>query len=296
METKFNFWIPIDDVQIEKSDKGDKDAYENMIISGVASDNSEDADGEVLEPSGFDISDFKKHGLINLEHFPTRKQSPKAWIGEPLDAKIKDNKFHIKAKLWKDSELAREAYDTMITMQNSGSNRKVGWSIEGNATKRDPANDKRILKAKITNCALTFRPKNMNTFADIIKGKQNDDFIEPEFETNIKDGEVFLFQFEKAGEVYRIDKNFEIYKVEECIGGVYTSLFKKEPSKKTKIKKAMSAGLQTGRELNNELTNGASLKKESLDKRLKILVAKLSEKNINKDELKKILKNICNML
>lgn len=272
METKFNFWIPIDNVQVEKSEsKNGKDVYENMIISGIASDNSEDADGEMLEPNGFDISDFKKHGLINLEHFPTRNQSPKAWIGEPIDASIKNNKFYIKAKLWKDSKLAKEAYDTMLTMQNSGSSRKVGWSIEGNAVKRDPTNDKRILKAKITNCALTFRPKNMNTFADIIKGQQNNDFINPEFETTIENNEIFLYQFEKGGDVYRVNTNFEIYK-------------------------AMTAGLETGRDLTNELTSGASLKKESLDKKLKILVAKLSEKTINHSDLKKIMKKICNML
>ena len=68
MEEKFNFFIGVDPADIEKAKKFEKDddrRYENMIFEGVASDSSVDTDGESMEPSGFDISYFKKSGLFN---------------------------------------------------------------------------------------------------------------------------------------------------------------------------------------------------------------------------------------
>lgn len=274
---KFNFFIPID---FEKSESGNpEDQYKNMIIQGEASDSSEDADQEILEPNGFDISEFNRSGLINLEHFPTRRGDPSAWIGEPIKAEIKNNKFVVKAKLWEKSEKARQVWDTMKVMQESGSNRKPGWSIEGVATKRDPHNPKRILKAKIKHCALTFSPKNYNSWADIVKGNIVDDFVD-----NFENKDEFLFEYEKGGEVFRILNDFS-------------------------IQKAMSAGMQTGTELTGQNTNGAALKRESLDKDLKVLapeilkslkdiVKKYESKEIDEEtfgNIKKYLKKFFNI-
>ena len=53
MEDKFNFWIPIDIEKAkgskEKSTGTDDDSrYDNMVFEGVASDSSEDDEGESI--------------------------------------------------------------------------------------------------------------------------------------------------------------------------------------------------------------------------------------------------------
>ena len=45
-------------------------------------------------------------------------------------------------------------------MQESGSTRKPGMSVEGKALERDKKNPKRVTKALITNIALTMTPVN----------------------------------------------------------------------------------------------------------------------------------------
>ena len=156
MSNEFNFFvdvdIPDDIYKAAKDAKGDE-KYDNMIIYGLASDSGKDSEGEIMEPNGFQIDDFLKSGLINLEHFTTRKGDPAYWIGEPLEGHIKDNKFFVKAKLWKASQLARNFWDTCLIMKASGSTRKPGFSIEGKALERHPLNKMRVTKAKINHLA-----------------------------------------------------------------------------------------------------------------------------------------------
>jgi hypothetical protein len=211
---KFNFFtevdIPEDIFKASQQDESKK--YDNMIVYGKASTNHEDKQGEILEPAGFDISSFKSEGLINLEHFTTRKGDPTYWIGEPIDARIDGNDFFIKAKLWKDHPKARALWDTIHIMKSSGSTRKLGWSIEGNAIERDKRNKKRILKAKINHVCLTFSPVNANTYADISKGVQGDDYVDYKFETDktTHGGKEVLIEVEENGKKITIDKDFKI--------------------------------------------------------------------------------------
>lgn len=210
MSNDFNFFVPLSIDDISKSTKGTSDRYKNMMLSGVASDNSEDIDGEILEPSGYVVDHFLKVGYANYEHLA--KRSPKFIIGNPVDAKVKGNKFYIKVKLWENSEVARDIYDKILEMKEAGIDRMPGWSIEGKALSRDPLNPKRITKALLTNVALTFSPVNGNTFAEIVKGVQKEDFVEPEYEK--KDVIDYLFEFENKGKKYRVGKDFKIYEVE----------------------------------------------------------------------------------
>ena len=250
--SKFNAFIPlhVDEELLEKARKATgEDRYDNMILEGLASDATEDTDGEELHPDGFDIRKFLKSGLINYEHLA--KKSPKNIIGEPIAAKVTNNKFWIKAKLYKAVALARELWDSILDMKESGSTRLPGWSIEGSAKLRDPYNPKRVTKALITHCALTFAPKNANTWADIAKGEQAEDFVNYEFDQQTANGgKTYLLEVEGVdGSLIRVNKDFSVQI----------------------IRKAMSAGTQTGRELNGVITSGASLKAESLDKKLKKL-------------------------
>lgn len=178
----FNFWLPIDFMKSEEAtqyERGDGRRYENMVFEGIASDSSEDYQGDSMEPNGFVIDYFLKHGLFNLDHLTVRAKELKSrfWIGEPLDGRIINNKFWVKGKLWPESPEARAFWDKCIEMKESGSTRRPGMSIEGKALERDPKNEKHITKAIINNIALTFTPVNFNSYLDFVKGVQEQDFI-----------------------------------------------------------------------------------------------------------------------
>lgn len=176
---RFNFFLETSAIEKSQYPKGDDRRYENMILEGLASDDSEDQDGESMNPNGFEIDHFLKYGLVNLDHLTTRapKDKSRFWVGEPLEGYIKDNKFYVKVKLWKKSPEARAFYDKAIEMEESRSSRKPGFSIEGSSIEKDKLNPKKIKKARITNLAVTFNPVNANSYADIVKGKQREDFI-----------------------------------------------------------------------------------------------------------------------
>lgn len=242
----FNFFVP---VEFEKAGTG-SDRYKNMIIGGVASTNDVDYDEEILEPGGFDLSVLKVKGTINWEH--QAKNSPSNIIGEPINAEVKDNKLFLKAKLYEKMSKARDAYDTMQAMKESGATRQFGFSIEGKPLQKDPSNPKRITKALITNIALCMMPKNSNTWASIMKGVQSEDFIEPQYD--IPQDVDYLFKGVYGDTEYTLHKDFT-------------------------ITKAMSAGSETGQSLVGQDTSGAALKTESLDDDLKILTIPIATVN-----------------
>jgi len=129
-------------------------------------------------------------------------------------------------------------------MKDSGSNRKLGWSIEGVPLQKDPSNPNRITKALITHVALTWSPKNHNTFADIVKGIQQKDYIELDYD--IPADVDYLYKGVFGGVEYTLNKDFT-------------------------ITKAMEATHETGQQLVGKDTHGAALKAESLDDDLKVL-------------------------
>lgn len=271
-DNKFNFGvdIDIDEESFEKATKGKKkDRYDNMVIWGRASDDTKDQEGQNLYPSGYDFADFLTKGLVNLEHFTSRKGSSKYWIGEPTEAHVKGEEFFVKAKLWKAKEEAREFYDTVLAMKESGSTRKPGWSIEGKALEKDPFNPSKILKAKILNIAVTMSPVNQNSWLDISKGQQSKDFIEPVYDEKSYEGSPYLMQYElEDGSVLTVNKDFSI------------------KITKVPIKKTMDTGSM------------APLIPESLDKKLtnlesaKAIMKSINSNTINKSIGEKILRKI----
>ena len=212
-QNKFNFFVGFDDeteemLKASSQDKSKK--YDNMVIAGRATTSLKDRQGEELQPSGFIIDDFLKSGLINLEHFYVRKSDPASIIGEPIDAYIKDNEFYVKGKLYKGHKKAEDLWDTLLLMKANGSTRKIGWSIEGKRLAVDPKNKKRITKAKINHIALTFSPVGYNTYADIAKGQQAADYIEPAYDDKETFGQDYLLQFENDGKVITVNKDWSI--------------------------------------------------------------------------------------
>lgn len=208
-EENFRFWVPL---EITKG----KDAVtgkEKMGFKGIASTIEQDTDGETLMPDGFDLSYFLNNGFVNWNH--KAKDNPAALIGEPTKAEIRPEGLYIETELYNDSPLAVEVYKLGKLLSKKNGNRKLGFSIEGKATERDPANKKIVRKARITGVAITPTPKNPATFADIIKGDfHNNDKIEYELE---KGETYFIDMVNEDGDRITVDKdmNISIIKADE---------------------------------------------------------------------------------
>jgi len=256
-DNKFNFFV---EATIEKAGKKDKDGYpEELIISGVASTSDEDTDGETLEPNGYLLDRFVKSGFLNFEH--RAKDDPKFIVGEPIDSYIKDNKMFIKGRLYKSKPLARSIYDSIRTLGDEGSDRKVGFSIEGKALKRDPFNPKRITKALITNCAITFNAKNQNTWATISKGQQTEDFVD--YEPN--GGQVYLLDVTRGdGTRITVDLDFNV-KIDKAMSTASGAALIKE-SLNGKIKKLQPEILKSIMIISESLNSG------QIDRRFKSII------------------------
>lgn len=247
---EFNFFVGIDvdeDIYKAASTAKGEDRYKNMIIQGLASDASKDSDGETMEPDGFIIDDFLKGGLLNLEHYTVRKGDPQYWIGEPIDGYVKNNEFFVKGKLWEHHPLARNLWDTILIMKASGSTRKPGFSIEGKALERHPLNKKRVTKAKINNMACTLSPVNKNSWFDIVKGNQSEDFISVE---PILKSEEFIYKFEDKGKWFGLTKDFAI----KALDTTNSQALRREsldPETKNLLVKALRSGVGTPEKIYN---------------------------------------------
>jgi hypothetical protein len=206
----FKFFIPLD---IEKSK--DKKGNKIMKIKGTASTIDEDSDKETLDPAGFDLSFFKKNGFINWHH--TWKDKPSAVIGEPTLAEIRNNEFYLEGILYPDSKLAEEVYDLAENLEkNSQSGRRLGFSIEGQATERGSNDEnnplfKYVKKAKITGVAITPTPKNSATLVDIMKGNFVEFEAENEPQLKANGGSTYIIDITKPnGERITVDNDYKI--------------------------------------------------------------------------------------
>lgn len=181
-DDKFNFWCPIEPI---KKATDEETGEPVMRIGGIASTVDQDADGETLDPSGFDIQPLKESGMVNWHH--QAKNSPSAIIGEPSKVELRPEGLWIESDLYASSPMANEVYELAKTLEHDSKTRRLGYSIEGKVVKRG-SNDKnsplynKIVKAVITGVAVTHMPKNPHTFVNIIKGQIDADGIDVDAE------------------------------------------------------------------------------------------------------------------
>lgn len=164
----FNFFVPL---TLSKGGANGGNTQE-MFLEGIASTNDRDADGEYLDPNGFDLDYFMKAGIVNWHHQAAK--DPDAIIGEPVSAKVTDKGLHIKVRLYPDDPLARKVFNKAAQMEAHSDTRRMGFSIEGQATERKSSDENHpdyaiVTKAMLTGVAVTHMPKNANTFATICK-------------------------------------------------------------------------------------------------------------------------------
>jgi len=103
--------------------------------------------------------------------------------------------------------LARDLYDTVEVMKSSNSKRKLAWSVEGVPLMKDPHNPNRITKAMISHVALTFAPKNGNTYADIVKGEWRS---KDQYDYEIPADVDYLYKGVFGDNEYTLNKDFTI--------------------------------------------------------------------------------------
>ena len=138
----------------------------SMYVEGLASTDKLDLDQQILKPSGFILDYFNKSGFINWNH--QSAVSPDAIIGEPVETKVNDENFFLKAKLYGWSNLAKNIYTIALNLEkDQDSDRTLGWSVEGLSLEVEKDF---VTKMLVTNVALCFTPKNNDSYAKIVKG------------------------------------------------------------------------------------------------------------------------------
>ena len=158
-KNRFRFFAPVDLLEKARDKKGN----EVYRVGGIISDSSKDADGENLDPNGFDFSEFN---FINWNH----GKSPSDIIGEPEQWKVIPGKgVYMEGYIYPDSDKGQEAVQLMKTLQESKKGNHLGWSVEGQVLERDLMNEKKVTRARITAVALCPFPKNGHTFAELLR-------------------------------------------------------------------------------------------------------------------------------
>lgn len=165
-EDTFSCFVPAQMVVVKGGENG-ADKSGKRWIQGIASTDSRDLQGEIVNQGGIDFSYFLKHGYFNDDHKP----GPDAKVGQPTEAKITKNGLWVKGFLFKNNDpnkktKADEYWDLMQQIASSQSDRKVGFSIQGKVIRR---NGNTIEKCWIQDIAITTQPVNTATWAEIAK-------------------------------------------------------------------------------------------------------------------------------
>lgn len=154
-------------------------------VGGVITTEDRDIDGEIISKSS-DFSYFEGgFGKIKYEHGigNTDIKEPYSFIGSPIKLIRKGRETHFIGELYPfdpntdeqktpQRKLAKAAYGLLLEMEEHNKRhpeapQRVGWSIEGDYIEKD--NKTGLVKARVANVVLTTKPRNMKTYAQIIK-------------------------------------------------------------------------------------------------------------------------------
>jgi hypothetical protein len=165
---RFRFQIPL---QLKKS-REDGRTY----IEGLASQESPDLVGETVIQRGMDLSYFLKRGFFNDNH----SKETGAKIGVPLAAEHTPQGLKVKGYLL-DTPRAQQIIELAEAIAKSGTDRRLGFSVEGKVQERD---GKIIRKSWIKDIAITCEPMHPGTYMTVIKSIseriERDGFVEDE--------------------------------------------------------------------------------------------------------------------
>lgn len=153
-------------INLVKSAEEDGERY----VYGIASTESIDGDGDIVEASGLKKSSewYIKNGIIDWDHKSIEQGDPSAIIGKPMELKWDgQNRAHFKGILFKG---VKKAEDVWNLMQAKGA--ELGFSVGGKILDKktffDPKLNKnvsRITKVFMNHMAITPFPSNKDSFA-----------------------------------------------------------------------------------------------------------------------------------
>jgi len=160
----------------------DLDTFEKggeRFIGGFISSSRKDKHGERVLQKGLDFSYFKNNGFFNDNHDKTTG----GIVGEPTAVDFRPNPslggqkaWYAEGRLYK-TKRADEIWDLAKALEKAGSNRRLGFSLQGKIKKRadDPT---KIEKAFVRHCAITGSPVNNDTRMEILRKSVEDLFVD----------------------------------------------------------------------------------------------------------------------
>lgn len=152
----FTAWQPVDGTLLKAEPKGSPYLAK---IQGYCSTEKKDRQDEVLLQRGLDFDDFVKYGFFNDNH----AQETGAQVGVPLMAEYHPGRgWYTEGYLLK-SPRSERIYDLAKALV--GTNRKLGFSVEGKVEGRE---GKTIVRAKIRHVAITHCPVNPDCTWEIV--------------------------------------------------------------------------------------------------------------------------------
>ena len=170
----FGLWVPFDldgdelAKAADKEDDGDAPAVAN--ITGIASDESEDQQGEILVQKGMDWSYFLSKGYFKLEHPSPRMPHHGQPVGEPTKVtpcKVGGvNAHRVEGKIWLGDKAGRYVYDKARAMEKADSARRWGLSVEG--MKLEKVGNK-VVRSKVLHVAICLDPVNPKGRMELLK-------------------------------------------------------------------------------------------------------------------------------
>ena len=162
----FSCWTPID---IAKSmptismPEENKEEEKFAPISGLISSETKDLQGDTLLQGGVNWDYFLKKGWLNYEH----KQGPEFIVGEPISLEKRDGATFLKGKLYLNTDLGKAVYNTAKAISEV-SNRRIGFSVEGQVLERDKNDSSIITKSRVLNVSVTAHPVNPDSTLEIL--------------------------------------------------------------------------------------------------------------------------------
>lgn len=161
-KSSISIFLPIN--KVEKSTDSEDSQYA-VTIAGWASTPTLDFQGEKVDPVGIDDSYFKDQGWIDYEHDTT------TIIGVPTQNSFTDpdKGLYVEAKLFKSNKYVQKMLDVIENLKAIGSDRKIGFSIEGQINARDKEHPNIIRSILITGVAVTANPANPSALFDVVQ-------------------------------------------------------------------------------------------------------------------------------
>lgn len=174
-------------------EKSDAPEGKKRRIAGIISTETRDRQNEVVLQKGLDFNPFLTGGWYNDNHskdtdgivgYPDSVKQFKKGSSLPNGEVAQTNLTWAEGYLLEGHDRSDRLWKLGCSLQKSGGDRRLGFSIEGSVEKRTGDDRKTIAKARVRNVALTNCPVNTDTRLEVLAksivavAQTNDDELE----------------------------------------------------------------------------------------------------------------------